>query len=68
MSSPLLTKVVAALAIVAGLGVLFIEVQRFRSGASVEIWLWGAIALLAVGFGVWELVEGRLKRKKKAGD
>ena len=56
MSGPVLTKVVAALAVVAGLAVLVIEVVRFRSGVSTEIWVWGPIGLLAVVLGVWELV------------
>ena len=59
MSSPLVTKIVAVVAILAGGGVLVIEVQRFLSGASVEIWLWGVIALLAVVLGAWELIASR---------
>lgn len=58
MSGPLLTKVVAIVAIVAGLAVLAIEVTRFRSGESVEIWLWGSVAAVAVVLGVWELAAG----------
>ncbi len=46
----------AVLSILAGLGVLVVEVQRFRSGAGIEIWLWGIIALFAIALGVYELV------------
>jgi hypothetical protein len=62
---PHLTKAVAAVAILAGLAVLVIEVQRFVSGASTEIWVWGGIAVLAVVLGVWELVAGLMKKQKE---
>ena len=59
MSNPLVTKFVAVVAILAGLGVLVIEVERFRSGQSVDIWLWGVVAALAVVLGAWELAAGK---------
>jgi len=41
--------------ILAGVGVLVIEIQRYRAGVSFEIWLWGLIALGAIVFGAYEL-------------
>lgn len=60
---PLLTKVVAVVAVLAGLGVLGIEVARAAAGTSTEVWVWGPIGLLAVVLGVWELVAGRKKAR-----
>ena len=54
-------KAVAVVAILAGLGVLAIEIRRFRSGESTEIWLWGIIALLAIVFGGYELFAPKPK-------
>jgi len=59
MNKPIVTKIVAVVSILAGLGVLALELRRFLSGASVEIWLWGLIALMAIVLGVWELVAGK---------
>jgi hypothetical protein len=50
-----LVKVVAVIGILAGVGVLVIEIQRYRAGVSFEIWLWGLIALGAIVFGAYEL-------------
>jgi len=61
---PLLVKLVAAVSVLAGIGVLAIEIPRFRSGASIEIWLWGLIGLGAIAFGAFELVAGGTGKKK----
>jgi hypothetical protein len=54
-------KLVAVVAICAGLGVLAIEIRRFRSGESTEIWLWGLIALGGIVFGGYELFAPKPK-------
>jgi len=62
-SSPLHVKIGAVVSVLAGVGVLAVEIPRFRSGASIEIWLWGAIALFAIGLGLFELISPRLRRR-----
>lgn len=59
MKKQLAVKGVAVVAILAGIGVLVIEIDRFRSGQGIEIWLWGVVAVAAIVFGVYELVAGK---------
>jgi hypothetical protein len=58
---PSLVKLVAVVSVLAGGAVLVIEIQRFRTGASVDIWLWGVVALGAIAFGGYELFAPKPK-------
>jgi hypothetical protein len=60
--TPRLVKVVAAVSVLAGAAVLVIEVGRFRAGTSIEIWLWGLVALGAIAFGAYELFAPSARR------
>lgn len=64
---PILVKVMAAVGVLAGLGVLAIEIQRFREGRSIEIWLWGLIGLFAALLGLWELFGPKSKDDSDGG-
>lgn len=55
-------RAVAVVSILAGLGVLAIEIRRLRSGEGFEIGFWSLIAVLAVIFGVYELIAARRAR------
>jgi hypothetical protein len=49
------TKVLACISIAAGAAVLVMEVRRLILSQSWEIWIWGAVAVMAIVLGVYEL-------------
>ena len=53
---PILPRLLGAVSLLAGAGLLVLEIRRFRAAGGREIWFWGFVGAMAVVLGLWELL------------